>query len=58
MQPFKQFCKKCGENKGLHNCHNKTQEPKKKTYISPDPIKAYKQGWKDGRDDLIMERFT
>ena len=35
---------------------SKKQKPKKikkTTYISSDPVEAYKQGWKDGREDLI-----
>lgn len=31
----------------------KKEKKSKKTYISPDPVEAYKQGWKDGREDLV-----
>jgi hypothetical protein len=32
---------------------NTNKKKKKVIKVSPDPIEAYRQGWKDGRADLV-----
>lgn len=61
MQPFKSYCEKCGENKGLHNTCNPPVEDKREHHIIDVFEKMHgkepqNQDWVKGFED-INERY-